>query len=128
MKREASIMATREIAAGTLVLTLGGNHYVYGGPHETPGRAVTSFSLRGEATVIKCDMDAVAPVEVEASVNLKDPRISVTKQPEMRTATWQGPWAAEVEGGEGKSWHRTKRDGIETSARRLAIRDWHQAR
>ena len=120
-------MSTREIAIGTLVLTTGGGHYVYDGPHETPGRAVTSFSLRGGAAKIKCDMNTVAPVEVEASVNLKDPRISVTKQPENRTATWQGPWAAEVEGGEGKSWHKTKRDGIEVSARRLAIRDWHEA-
>lgn len=115
----------RPIEVGTIVMDKSGV-YAYGGPHEHPGWTQLSFDLRhGGHTTIKTDPDQVAPAEVEANVNLKDPRIKVVKH-DKKPGYWAaGPWAASIEDGEVISWHKTKKSGVEEIARRLAIRDWH---
>jgi hypothetical protein len=122
MTTEATV---RPIAVGTIVIDRHST-FVYGGPHDTPGFVRIKFDLRnGGMNTINADPDQVAPVEVEANVNPKDPRIKVVKH-ERKPGYWAaGPWAASIEDGPVISWHKTKKSGVEETARRLAIRDWH---
>jgi hypothetical protein len=117
----------RPIEVGTVVMD---RHrtFAYGGPSEHEGSTQMIFDLRyGNMTTIKTSPDQVAPVEVEANVNLKDPRITVVKH-DKKPGYWaSGPWAASIEDGPALSWHKTKKSGVEEMARRLAIRDWHAA-
>jgi len=115
----------RPIEVGTTVINHHGT-YAYGGPHPNhEGWTQLSFDLRHGVTTILTDPDQVAPVEVEANVNLKDPRIKVVKH-DKKPGYWaSGPWAASIEDGPVISWHKTKKSGVEEIARRLAIRDWH---
>jgi hypothetical protein len=117
----------RPVEVGTIVMS---NHgvYAYGGLPEHEGFTQLIFDLRyGGHTTLKTTPDEVAPVEVEAKVDLKDPRITVVKH-DKKPGYWaSGPWAASIEGGKVLSWHKTKKSGVEEMARRLAIRDWHAA-
>ena len=115
----------RPIEVGTIVMDRHST-FVYGGPPEHEGFVRIKFDLRnGGMNTINADLDQVAPVEVEANVNLKDPRITVVKH-DKKPGYWAaGPWAASIEDGEVISWHKTKKSGVEEIARRLAIRDWH---
>jgi hypothetical protein len=124
MTTEATV---RPIAVGTTVIDKHST-YRYGGPPEHEGFTRLMFDMRhGGLTTIQTSPDQVAPVEVEANVNLKDPRITVVKH-DKKPGYWaSGPWAASIEGGEVLSWHKTKKSGVEEIARRLAIRDWHAA-
>lgn len=125
----ATATVTDVVKVGDAVLTSHGL-YIWKGEADTAGMNTISFNLRdGGLPGIHTDKDQVAPASVEALVNLKDSRISVTKQPENRPVTWVGPWRAHVVGEETKfsSWHRTKKEGVQEMARRLAIRDWHEA-
>jgi hypothetical protein len=101
--------------------------FAYGGPAVMEGSEEMRFDLRhGGLTEIRTSPDSVAPVEAEANVDLKDPRITVVKH-EKKPGYWaSGPWASSIEGGEVLGWHKTKKDGVEDIARRLAISDWHE--
>lgn len=117
----------RPIEVGTIVMD---RHriFAYGGLPEHEGSTRMIFDLRnGGHTTIQTTPDQVAPAEVEATVNLKDPRIKVVKH-DKKPGYWAaGPWAASIEDGPVLSWHKTKKEGVEETARRLAIRDWHAA-
>lgn len=117
----------RPIEVGTTVINEHGT-YAYGGLPEHEGFTQMIFDLRyGNMTTIRTTPDRVAPVAVEANINLKDPRIKVVKH-DKKPGYWaSGPWAASIEDGEVISWHKTKKSGVEEMARRLAIRDWHAA-
>lgn len=115
------------VSIGEVVMTRHGK-YVWEGEHEMEGmESIIGHLLHGYMG-FKGSADSIAPVAVEALVNKKDSRIAVTKQPENRPGTWVGPWAASIAGEENKStgWYRTKKEGVETIARKLAIRDWHE--
>jgi hypothetical protein len=100
--------------------------FTYGGEPRMPGFIEVRFDLRNGTNSIFADPDSVAPAEVEASVNLKDPRIQVVKR-DKKPGYWAaGPWEATIVGDDTSTWHRTKKDGVEDKARRLAIRDWHE--
>lgn len=117
------------INVGDAVLTAHGLH-IWNGTSDHAGMNRVTYSLRnGGLPGIETGADQIAPASVEALVNIKDPRISVSKQPENRPVTWVGPWRAHAVGEENKfsSWHRTKKGGVQEIARRLAIRDWHEA-
>jgi hypothetical protein len=120
----------RTIPLGTLVFDASGSEYVYKGRHEIPGMSSYTFDLRNGGTAgIHTDLDTIAPVEALANVNLKDPRITVTKMPEQKPRNASGPWLHDVElpiGVHHTGWHKTKRDAIAESAHRLAIADWHE--
>jgi len=115
----------KDVAAGTKVMHRKGV-FSYGGPNDHEGMESMRFDLRnGGLTEIRTSPDRVAPAEVEANVNLKDPRITVVKH-DKKPGYWaSGPWASSIEGGEVLGWHKTKKAGVEDIARRLAIRDWH---
>lgn len=117
----------KDVALGTEVMHRNGV-FAYGGPPEHEGMEQMRFDLRyGTLTTIHTTPDRVAPKEVEANVNLKDPRITVVKH-DKKPGYWaSGPWASSIEGGEVLGWHKTKKDGVEDIARRLAIRDWHES-
>lgn len=123
MTTEATV---RPIEVGTEVIDKH-SKYVYGGPGDGGPFVRVKFDLRnGGLPTIETDPEYVAPAEVEAKVNLKDPRITVVKH-DKKPGYWaSGPWAASIEGGEVLSWHKTKKSGVEEIARRLAIRDWHE--
>jgi hypothetical protein len=120
---------SKTIEIGTLVIDNKGKTYAYGGPARSEGSVSMSFDLRyGSTTVIRCDVEMVAPIDVAANVNLKDPRISVSKGTNTRQSPI-GPWFHAIKLASGKThtgWHRTKRDGVSESAHRLAIADWHE--
>jgi hypothetical protein len=102
--------------------------FSYGGPGEYEGMEQMEFHMRtGELTTIRTSPDRVAPAEIEANVNLKDPRISVIKHAKKPGYWASGPWASSIEGGEVLGWHKTKKEGVEDVARRLAIHDWHES-
>lgn len=115
----------KQVALGTEVMHRNGV-FIYGGPPEHEGFEQMKFNLREGKTTIHTDPDRVAPVEVEDSVNLKDPRITVVKH-DKKPGYWAaGPWAASIEDGPVLGWHKTKRDAVDDIARRLAIQDWHE--
>jgi hypothetical protein len=116
----------RPIEVGTIVMDKHGT-FRYGGPGDGGPFVRIKFDLRnGGMNTIETDPQYVAPVEAEANVNLKDPRIKVVKH-DKKPGYWaSGPWAASIEDGEVISWHKTKKSGVEEIARRLAIRDWHE--
>ena len=115
----------RPIEVGTTVIHTHGT-FRYGGPPENASFERMIFDLRyGTLTTIQTTPDAVAPAEVEANVNPKDPRITVVKH-DKKPGYWaSGPWAASIGDGPVISWHKTKKSGVEEIAIRLAIRDWH---
>lgn len=115
----------RPIEVGTTVMDKHST-YRYGGPGDGgPFQRIAYDFRHGGLPTIETDLQYVAPVEVEANVNLKDPRIKVVKH-DKKPGYWaSGPWAASIEDGEVLSWHKTKKSGVEEIARRLAIRDWH---
>lgn len=121
----AETTPVRPVEVGTVVMDRNGT-FAYGGPSDHEGSTQMIFDLRnGGHTTIKTDPDQVAPIEVEANVNLKDPRITVVKH-DKKPGYWaSGPWAASIEDGPVISWHKTKKSGVEEIARRLAIKDWH---
>ena len=121
---------SKDIEIGSLVIDASGCQYVYKGTHEVSGMSSLTFDLRhGGTTGIHTDPDQVAPAEVAANVNLKDPRITVRKvTPKPRSA--MGPWHRHVTlpgPSENTGWHKTKRDAIHVAAHMLAIADWHAA-
>lgn len=117
----------RPIEVGTTVIDKHGT-YRYGGPGDGGPFTRIKFDLRhGGMNTIETDPQYVAPAEVEANVNLKDPRITVVKHAKKPGYWASGPWAAAIEAGEPLSWHKTKKSGVEEIARRLAIQDWHAA-
>lgn len=116
----------KEVPIGTEVMHRNGV-FAYGGEPEHEGFERMKFDLRhGGLTVIETSPEAVAPVEVEAKVNLKDPRITVVKHAKKPGYWASGPWAASIEDGPVLGWHKTKRDAVDDIARRLAIQDWHE--
>ena len=116
----------KEVPIGTEVMHLNGD-FIYGGEPENSSFERMKFDLRyGSMTTIETSPDRVAPVEVEAKVNLKDSRITVVKH-DKKPGYWAaGPWASSIEDGEVLGWHKTKRDAVDDIARRLAILDWHE--
>jgi hypothetical protein len=124
---ETQTVIPKTVSVGEAVMTRHGN-YVWEGEHELEGMESIIAHVRDGFTGFKGSSDSVAPLAVEALVNPKDSRISVTKQPENKPGAWVGPWAAVIAGEEeftNPTWHRTKREGVEVLARKLAIRDWH---
>lgn len=118
-------MTTREITVGTEVMSRDGN-YIYDGPGDGGPFSRIKFDMRnGGLPKIETDPALLAPIEVEEKVNLKDPRIQIIKHPKKPYAWVSGPWEARAEGDDGSTWHKTKKDGVEEIARKLAIRDWH---
>ena len=114
------------VRIGDLVMTQNGV-YVYGGENDNSAFTSITFDMRnGSFATLRTSPETVAPATLESTVNLKDSRISVTKQPENRPVKWVGPWASTIEGESKVSWNRTKRDGVEEMARKLVIRDWHE--
>lgn len=115
------------VRIGDVVMTKDGV-YIFGGENEDSVFNTVTFDMRnGGLPTLRTTPESVAPASLEALVNLKDPRISVTKQPENRPVKWVGPWASSTEGSESVSWNRTKREGVEEMARKLVIEDWHAA-
>jgi hypothetical protein len=121
---------SKTIEIGTPVFDETGETYIYGGTASV-GMSELTFNLRnGGIATIRTDADQVAPTEVRALVNLKDPRIKVVKGTNTRQFP-VGPWFHEVKLATGithTGWHRTKRDGVSESAHRLAIADWHASK
>ncbi|MCI4659657.1 hypothetical protein [Cryobacterium zhongshanensis] len=116
---------TRTIEPGTLVTDETGHPFTYGGPAEHVGFTTTSYGAG--RPVIHTELSNVAPfdqVPAAAQLDKKDPRISVTLDKAGRPNTWSGNWRSETTGTAFPRWHKTKRDGLEESARRLAIADW----
>lgn len=115
------------VRIGDAVMTKEGV-YIYGGENDNSAFTSLTFDMRnGGLPTLRTKPESVAPATLEALVNLKDPRISVTKQPENRPVKWVGPWASTTEGSESVSWNRTKREGVTEMARKLVIEDWHAA-
>jgi len=115
------------VSIGDQIMTRHGN-FVWEGEHAVEGMEAMIAHMRKGEVGFEGSPSSVAPLAVEVLVNLKDPRISVTKQPENRPVSWVGPWAAVIAGEEeytNPSWHRTKKEGVAETARRLAVRDWH---
>ena len=121
----------RTIEIGTLVIDHSGQKYTYDGPNDTAGMTRIKYNMRTDDWAkIQCDPDQVAPAEVAANVNLKDPRFTVLQYDKKPYAWASGKWCHDVELPDGThhtGWHKTKRDGVAEAAHRLAIADWHAA-
>ena len=116
----------KEVPIGTEVMHRNGD-FIYGGEPDNSAFEQIRFDMRGGGkNTIRTGADMVAPVEVEAKVNLKDPRITVVKHAKKPGYWASGPWASSIEDGEVLGWHKTKRDAVDDIARRLAILDWHE--
>lgn len=98
---------------------------IYGGPHPSqPGRALISYNLhKGGLPVLSCDPSHVAPADIP--IPEKDDRVIVEKLPARPFPEASGPWALRIDGIDGASYYRTKRDALATGLRRVAISDWH---
>lgn len=124
---ETKTEASQIVSVGDIVVTTSGIYRWAGSVDSIQGMSRVSYDLRnGGIPSISIEADMVAPAVLDATLNLKDPRIAVVKDKAGRPATWVGEWSAQVAGEEGKwvAWERTKRDAVQKVARRLAIRDW----
>lgn len=115
---------------GTVVILNGypGDTYIWAGlDMDRPDWISRSFSMMGEPPSVKCSVDQIAPADTP--VDVRDPRITITKLERKRGYPDRGLWLPGVEGIEANPVAmKTKRDALAWAAQRLAIADYHAAR
>ena len=118
----------KTIEVGTHVTDSGGRTYTFAGPREdgrSGSRVTYKLGAHSEAAEIQTDPRTVIPTaEMPNDLPLKDARIEVANDKAGRPGAWAGSWRAQTPGDTAPHWHKTKRDAVESAARRLVIQDW----
>lgn len=128
----STLAPVAHLKTGTLVYDNSGMlaSFIEPGPDSDPRivRLIAGIG-RGEHPGIETVPEAVIPaIHAPKVLPIKDPRITVAKDPAGRPGTWVGPWRAQVPTDANPHWHRTKRDALTDAAWRLVIGDFWEKR